>query len=197
MKEETEEKTIYRWAINHWETESPTEIISADFEDAVREYMEGFDIGEGRAYPDPEGGPESYLLADLESTTWVHLEIDLLAPNITEEEYERYKSLPAYTREDPRVDEGYGVTVIVHPEPPPGCEHEWREEREDFSGAGVKTTYICEHCGSRKIEDTWARDGAIEGLNSIRYEPGPDDWGEDEEEDWDEDEDEDEEADHG
>jgi hypothetical protein len=63
------------------------------------------------------------------------------------------------------------------PEPP--CDdargHDWSQRSVCGSGGGVVVVEVCDHCGVRRITDTWDQDPSTgeEGYRTRRYETEP------------------------
>lgn len=66
------------------------------------------------------------------------------------------------------------VSVEVPPDEPECTEskHKWVDEQTRCNGGGVIITDTCEHCGVKRIINTWAQDRETgsQGLTSVRYE---------------------------
>lgn len=63
--------------------------------------------------------------------------------------------------------------IAVEPKEP-ACvelEHDWDREHVSGHGGGVIVESTCEHCGHRRIVNTWAqcRSSGVQGLRSVAY----------------------------
>jgi hypothetical protein len=108
-----------------------------------------------------------------EGTFWVHDSAWQIDP-VTGEELDAS-----------RVD----VSVAFEPAAPDctnGHEHDWKSPHSVLGGlkenpgvwgkgGGVIIREVCAHCGAYRVRDTWAQDGAIQGLESVTYEGADDD----------------------
>jgi len=96
--------------------------------------------------------------------------------------------ITVYVRHADSEDYDWSDTIAVHPDAP-ACEsdsgHSWvappelvggLEENPGVSGhgGGVLIHTVCEHCGTLRVEDTWAQDPCTgqQGLESVCYEAG-------------------------
>lgn len=107
-----------------------------------------------------------------DSTLWIHDHVRPVDPAFGEPDHDRT----------------INVTVTLHPRVPAcrrGHEHVWCSPHavlgglEDNPGVfgrggGLLIREVCKHCGAYRETDTWAQDGAREGLTSIGYEPADD-----------------------
>lgn len=108
-----------------------------------------------------------------ESTIWIH---------------DGARPIDPATGEPEKCDE-IQVTVTLQPSAPKcrqGHTHTWCSPHsvlgglEDnpgvfgHGGGGLLIREVCGHCGAYRVTDTWAQDGAREGLTSIGYEPADD-----------------------
>lgn len=105
-----------------------------------------------------------------EFTSWVHVHV-----------HPRYTVGGIYVDD---LDERELRRVAIEPEEPEaddGHEHEWHSPHDRVGGCesspgvhahggGVTIREVCRHCDAERVTDTWAQDGAVQGLRSVHYE---------------------------
>jgi hypothetical protein len=181
-----DEQEVARAAEAHRQLDAAADRASMRWRDSdeIREYAFGGESlggGRERGHAHAPSDVEAALTAwteggdwdTSEGTFWVHDHAWQIDP-VTREELD-----------DDRVD----VSVAIEPAAPDctdGHEHDWRSPHSVLGGlrenpgvwgksGGVIIRMVCAHCGTYRVRDTWAQDGAIQGLESVAYEDADDD----------------------